>query len=275
MFAGCSNGDLFVTFNALSTNPTWLKRDASDVGGMPDLPVNAIAYSPTEIHTAYVAFAGSKQGHKLWKTITSGVYWVELTSAPLDEIWSLSVNPLDPVKIYAFGPGGAAMSKDAGSSWTPDVTPDPMTVPLAQGSKLSTVSVAPGKRDVIWAGATNGDVFFTKDATTAQSWTKATHDMPTRAVTHLALDTSRTPVGVFATFDGMFNDGIWVTSNDGYGWTPWQNPALPTTNVPLPGIYAFYGISINPVNSSVLYINGTYGAGMSDNAGTSWSWNSN
>jgi len=271
VFVGCSNGDVYVAFNARSARPNWIRRDTTDGDRLPDIAVNAIACSPTDVNTAYVAFAGSKQGRKLWKTYTSGTYWLELPSVPLSEIWSLSVNPLDPLKVYAFGPGGPTMSTDGGSTWTEDVNPAPMTVPIAEGAKLSTVSVAVDNPDVIWVGATNGDIFYTNDATSGQTWVKATRDMVTRAVTHLALDITRYPVGVFATFDGMY-DGLWVTSNNGFGWSPWQQPALPTTPVPLPGVYAFYGVSINPVDNNVLYINGTYGAGYSTTMGNSWSW---
>lgn len=278
VFAGCSNGDVYLTFNGLSATASWQKVDTWNTSAgrseLPNLPVNAIAYSPTDIKTVYIAFGGSKQGHKLWKTATGGATWIELASVPLAEIWSLSVNPLDSLKVYAFGPSGAYMSPDAGGTWTADVTPVPMTVPLAEGSKLSTVSVAAGNRDVVWVGATNGDIFFTNNATSGQTWLKATHDMPNRAVTHLALDTKRTPVGVFATFDGMYNDSLWVTSNNGFGWAMLHNPGLPTTNLPLPGIYGFYGVSLNPVDSAVLYINGTYGAGISTTGASVWSWTS-
>ena len=276
VFVGCSNGDVYRTSNALSANPSWVKVDTWYIPGgilfLPDQFVNSIAYSPSDLNTVYVAFAGSKQGRKLWKTVSGGTEWVELSSVPLDEIWSLSVNPQDPLKLYVFGPGGPFMSADAGTTWTPDVIPDPLTVPIAAGAKLTTVSVAPGNPDVIWVGASNGDVFFTDDATSNQTWYLATHNMPARAVTHLALDVTRDPVGVYATFDGMYDDSLWVTANNGFGWALWQNAALPTSPVPVSGVYAFYGVSINPSNSTVLYIDGTYGAGLSTTGGTSWSW---
>ena len=277
VLTGCSNGDIFLTFNGLSPNPSWLKIDTWNTSagtfGLPDSPVNAIAYSPADIKTAYVAFAGSKQGHKLWKTSTGGASWIELSSVPLPEIWGISVNPLDPLKVYVIGPSGVAMSPDAGTTWTTDVTAAPLTVPIATGSKLSTVTVVNNDPNTVWVGATNGDVFFTTTATTAQTWFKATRGMPERAVTHLAVDAVRsTPPTVYATFDGMFNDSLWVTSNNGFGWGMLDNPQLPTTPIPLPGIYGFYGVSVNPIDSTVLYIDGTYGAGVSTTGGTSWTW---
>jgi hypothetical protein len=61
---GCSNGDLFLSFDANVVSPNWLKVDTwnTSVGTMslPDLPVNAIAYSPSDTQSAYVAFAGSR-----------------------------------------------------------------------------------------------------------------------------------------------------------------------------------------------------------------------
>jgi hypothetical protein len=278
LFVGCSNGDIFLTFNGQSAKPSWLKVDSwTNSGGtydMPGLPVNAIAYSPADIKTAYVSFAGSKQGHKLWKTGTGGANWIELANVPLAEIWSISVNPLDPLKVYIMGPGGVFMSPDAGNTWTSNVTAAPLTVPVANGAKLSTVTVATGNRDLVWAGATNGDIFYTTNATSGQTWVKATHGMPERAVTHLALNTSHSPAWVYATFDGMYNDSLWITSNNGFGWANLHTANLPTTPVALPGIYALYGVSVNPAVANVVYVDGTYGAAASTNSGSTWSWTS-
>jgi hypothetical protein len=278
MLVGCSNGDVFTTFDGLAMNPNphWIRVDDwTTIGGsemgLPNAPVNAIAYSPSDVNTAYIAFAGSKQGKKLWKTTTGGNFWEEITSCPLSEIWSVSVNPLDARTVYLFGPGGAFMSSDSGNTWTSDVTTGPMNVPLALGAKLSTVSVAPGKADVIWVGATNGDVFFTNDATSNKKWYLASRYMPARAVTHLGLDTSRTPVVVYASFDGMGPDGLWATANNGVTWSIPQNDNLPVRTT-VPGVYSFYGVSVNPINGSVLYIAGTYGFGYSTSGGVSWTW---
>jgi hypothetical protein len=278
MLVGCSNGDVFITFDGLAMNPNphWIRVDDwTTIGGselgLPNAPVNAIAYSPSDVNTAYLAFAGSKQGKKLWKTTTGGTFWEEITSCPLSEIWSVSVNPLDAQTVYLFGPGGAFMSPDSGNTWTSDVTTGPMNVPLALGAKLSTVSVAPGKADVIWVGATNGDVYFTNDATSNKKWYLASRYMPARAVTHLGLDTSRTPIVVYATFDGMGPDGLWATANNGVTWSIPQNDNLPVRTT-VPGVYSFYGVSVNPINGSVLYIAGTYGFGYSTSGGVSWTW---
>jgi hypothetical protein len=71
----------------------------------------------------------------------------------------------------------------------------------------------------------------------------------------------------------MYNDSLWVTTNNGFGWANIHYPALPTTPVTLPGKYALYGVSVNPIANTVLYIDGTYGAGLSTSGGASWSWN--
>jgi len=271
---GCANGDVFFSSDASVVSPNWLKIDTwnTSVGTMslPDLPVNAIAYSPADSQTAYVAFAGSKQGRKLWKTSTGGASWVELSAVPLSEIWSVSVNPLDSLQIYIAGPGGVFMSPDAGTTWTSNVTPGSMTVPLASGSMLSTVSVAPQNPNIIWVGATNGDIFRSEDA--GRTWLQASHGMPARRVLHVSIDANQSPPRVFATFDGLSNDSVWITTNNGFGWANLHTPPLPTSSVPLPGIYALYGVSLNPVDPAVVYIDGTYGAGLSTTGGVTWTW---
>lgn len=273
---GCSNGDVFLSFNASVVSPSWLKIDTWNTSAgpmaLPDLPVNAIAYSPADTMTAYVAFAGSKQGHKLWKTSTGGASWVELSSVPLAEIWSVSVNPLDSLKVYVAGPGGVFMSPDAGATWTSNVTTGPLTVPLASGAKLSTVTVAPQNPDIVWVGATNGDIFATTNATSGQNWSQPSHGMPARMVLHVTVDASQSPPRVFATFDGLSNDSVWITTNNGFGWANLHTAPLPISSLPLPGIYGLYGVSPNPIDSSVVYIAGTYGAGISTSGGATWSW---
>jgi hypothetical protein len=276
---GCNNGDLYLSTNGRSTSANWLKVDSGKTPGgtsfdLPGLAVNSIAYSPVDIKTAYVSFAGTQQGHKLWKTVTGGATWVELTN-PIGEVWSISVNPRAPQTVYVMGPAGVSMSTDGGTTWTANVTPGPLTVPIASGSKLSTVTVAPENPNVIWVGATNGDIFYTDNATTTQTWKNVSHGLPTRTVTHLAINVKDGDTTVYATFDGMYNDSLWVTSNEGFGWANLHDEpgsGLPTTNMPLPGIYAFYGLSVNPVDNTVVYIDGTYGAGVSTNAGINWLW---
>jgi hypothetical protein len=276
---GCNNGDIYLSTNGRSTSASWLKVDSGNTPGgtafdLPGLAVNSIAYSPVDIKTAYVSFAGSRQGHKLWKTGTGGATWVEIAN-PIGEVWSISVNPRAPQTVYVMGPSGVSMSTDGGSTWTSDVTPGPLTVPLASGSKLSTVTVAPENPDVIWVGATNGDIFYTENARTSQTWTEVSQGMPNRTVTHLAVNVKDGNTTVYATFDGMYKDSLWVTSNKGFGWENLHDEVgggLPTTNMPIPGIYAFYGVSVNPVDSTVVYIDGTYGAGVSTSSGVRWLW---
>jgi hypothetical protein len=271
---GCSNGDLFLSFDATVVSPVWQKLDtwatSAGVMNLPDLAVNALAYSPFDSKTAYVAFAGSKQGHKLWKTSTGGASWVDLASVPLGEIWSVSLNPRDALTVYVAGPGGLFMSTDAGATWTSNVAPGSLTVPLASGSKLSTVGVAPQNPDIVWVGASNGDIFRSENA--GQSWVLASHGMPARTVLHVTVDASQAVPRVFATYDGLYNDSVWITTNNGFGWANLHTPPLPTSVTALPGVYALYNVSPNPADSSVLYIAGTYGAGVSTSGGAAWSW---
>jgi hypothetical protein len=281
VIAGCGNGDLYITYYGLSAQPSWTKHDTWTLNGvtsgLPDAPINSIVFSPTATKTVYLAMAGSKQGSKLWKSTTGGVTWVQQQTAPLAEIWSVSVNPLDTQKVYVAGPGGVFMSPDGGATWTADVTAAPLNVPLASGAKLSTVSIIGNDPDRVWAGATNGDIFYTTNARTAQTWTQATHGMPARMVTRVSgyKNPDHYAPTIYATFDGLYNDSVWVTSNNGFGWALLHTPPLPTSPMPLPGIYGFYGVSVNPVVNTTVYINGTYGAGVSTSGGALWTWSSN
>jgi len=70
VFAGCSNGDVYLSFNGLSTSPGWLKVDtwttSAGAFGLPDAAINAIAHSPKDIKTAYLALSKPEDSRGVW-----------------------------------------------------------------------------------------------------------------------------------------------------------------------------------------------------------------
>lgn len=279
MVVGYTNGDIFLTFNGLSPVPSWLKIDTFVQAGqtfeLPGLAVNALAIAPGDGKTIYAAFAGTQQGHKLWKTATGGASWIELPNVPVLPIASLSVNPLNPLRVYAVADGGGiATSDDAGSTWTTSPTADPLHPPIAAGGRITAIASNDTNNppNQVWVGASTGEIFVSFDAAGAQSWTRVNAaNMPARIVTRVSINPKNLqPPDVWATFQGLSNDSIWESLNGGQAWLNRHNPQLPTTAIPV-SVLSIYGASINPIDDNVIYANNSPGdANRSTNRGTSW-----
>jgi hypothetical protein len=279
MVVGYTNGDIFMTFNGLSPVPSWLKIDTFTVSGqtfdLPGIPVTSMVIGPGDGKTIYASFAGTQQGHKLWKTSTGGQFWVELPNVPILPIASLSLNTLNPQRVYVVADGGGiATSDDGGTTWTTAVTPDPLTPPISAGGRIS--AIAPNDTNnppnQVWVGASTGQIFVSFNAAGAQTWSQVNAaNMPARLVTRLTINPRNLqPPEVWASFSGLLNNSVWLTSNGGQAWLNRHNPELPTTAIPVPSL-AIYGVSVNPADDNVVYANDSFGAASrSANRGLSW-----
>jgi hypothetical protein len=279
MLVGYTNGDIFLTFNGLSPIPIWLKIDAFVASGqtfeLPGLAVNALAIAPGDGKTIYAAFAGTQQGHKLWKSGTGGASWIELPAVPVLPIASLSVNPLNPQRVYVVADGGGiATSDDGGSTWSTAPTPDPLHPPIAAGGRITAVTSNDTNNppNQVWVGASTGEIFLSFNAAGAQTWTRVNaSNMPARIVTRVSINPKNLqPPDVWATFQGLLNDSIWESVNGGQFWLNRHNPQLPTTTIPVSAL-SIYGASVNPIDDNVVYANNSPGeANRTENRGLSW-----
>ena len=279
MVVGYTNGDIFLTFNALSAVPSWLKIDTFVAAGqtfeLPGNPVTSLVIGPGDGKTIYAAFAGTQQGHKLWKSGTGGASWIELPNIPVLPIASLSLNPFNPQRVYAVADGGSvATSDDGGTTWTTAVTPDPLHPPIAAGGRIT--AIAPNDTNnppnQVWVGASTGEIFVSFDAAGAQSWTRVNAaNMPARLVTRVTLNPRNLqPPDVWATFQGLLNDSIWESLNGGQTWLNRHTPQLPTTSIPV-SVLAIYGASVNPADDNVVYANSSPGsANRTQDRGLGW-----
>jgi hypothetical protein len=279
MVVGYTNGDIFLTFNGLSALPSWLKIDTFAASGqtfdLPGIPVTSMVIGPGDGKTIYAAFAGTQQGRKLWKTGTGGASWIELSGVPVLPIANVSLNPIQPQRVYVVADGGAiATSDDGGTTWSTAPTPDPLQPPISGSGRISTI--APNDTNnppnQVWVGASTGEIFVSFNAAGAQTWTRVNAaTMPARLVTRLTINPRNLqPPEVWATFQGLLHDSIWLTSNGGQIWLNRHNPQLPTTSIPVTSL-ALYGASVNPVDDNVVYVDDSFGAASrTENRGLSW-----
>lgn len=278
---GYDNGHLYRKADASNASEPWQRLDLwTDASGgkhaMPGSAVLSIAVNPCNDREVLVSYAGSKQGTKLFKTGTLAT-WVQITTIPLAEVWSLSYDPTTTGHVFAIGDGGRiAESSDYGNTFTSDVQATLLAPPLS-GERISTVSRLYDDRKSAVVGTTAGHLFLSFDVTQApQSWTPlGTRDgLPATAVTKITVNPKLNPPEIYATFTGMRN-AVWRSANGGQSFVNIQNSALPANDWPA-GIYGFSGISLVPGSEQVLVIGsvGIYGVGRSEDRGQTWTFGS-
>ncbi len=130
----------------------------------------------------------------------------------------------------------------------------------SQGASISTVIIAKGNSDVIYAGCSNGQVQVTTNGGT--SWTNRSSGLPNAYCTRIASSPDN-PAIAYATFSGyLSNKKIYKTTNSGQTWS---NISSNLPNIPVSCVV------VNPENTNNIFIGTDLGIFSSDDGGTSWS----
>lgn len=127
------------------------------------------------------------------------------------------------------------------------------------GATISTVIVANGNSNVIYAGCSNGRVQVTTDA--GGSWNLRTSGLPTLAVTRIATDPNNAATA-YVTFSGYTaSSKIYKTTN--YG-TNWSNVSGNIPNIPTNCVV------VNPANGNNLFVGTDLGVFSTTDGGSTW-----
>ncbi len=119
VWAGTSNGKVWVTTNALSGAPSWTDRTPN----LPNRYVTGIATDPGNSSIAYVSLSGipgqsDMQGH-IFMTTNDGAAWTDISgNLPNTPVNWLVIDPDVPSAIYAATDVGVQVTTDGGTSWT-------------------------------------------------------------------------------------------------------------------------------------------------------------
>jgi hypothetical protein len=287
-YVGYSNGELYRTFNAKDATPTWQRVDLwTDASGgkhqLPPRQITSIGVNPLNYRDAVVGYTESRYYAKLART-ANGYTWTDLTSYPLSEVWGVSFSPLSQNTLYVPGRGGVAQSRDAGQTWTVgQIAGDPLAAPLASGDAVSSVAIVGHDADHLIVGTAQGKLFETLNASSASPSFVSIADpaMPARMITAVTVDPiNDEATTVYVTYAGANNDSVWrfVRRGDSSNWANVHSANLPTTPIPVPSVYAFTGVSVNPKDHySMLYLSsvGAYGTAKSHPGwGATW-WDFN
>lgn len=127
------------------------------------------------------------------------------------------------------------------------------------GATISTVIVAKGNSNVIYAGCSNGRVQVTTNA--GANWNLRTSGLPNLSVTKIATDPNN-PAIAYVTFSG-YNPGSKIYKTNDYG-VSWSNISGNLPNIPA------NCIAINPANGNNLFVGTDLGVFSTTDGGSSW-----
>lgn len=298
VLAGTTAGDVVTASDWREDVPLWLRADNFMVSGasafqLPNLPVAGLVSSPSDGLTIWVGFFGADLiGHKVWWTQKGGQTWIELTASPVEDVRSLSINPLNPAVLYAVTTSRLLRSTDQGANWrwwTPDES-DPhvngnCVTAGCQGSgsdggidggtdaqvpdsgNVSAVAFAaePGR---VWTGHLGGAVWVSSVPCRVQNasectWEPAGAGTPATQVNHLSVVVDSAGEHVALACASSNADGVWLSDDGGQTWRNAHGAGLPA-------VVTVFSVSINPRFPTTLYAFTSAGAFRSDDAGATW-----
>jgi len=233
VYVGFSDGEIYYQpIQATSTSATpdagaaWTRMDLTEnIGGQltPRTPVSSIVIDLLEgSPSIMVGYAGESGAHTFWCAADNGRAWLELPLS--NDVWSLSVSPLNPANIAivtdsltwaALGCGTPSGASAAGS----------FGVDFAGSIEAFAEGVGLGGTRRAWLGDSLGGVYYADDIDAAPppaglSWTAVPDPgFPHRAVTAIAVNRAH-PQRIWVTFRGLSSDNLWSSADNG---TTWKN----------------------------------------------------
>jgi len=119
IWAGHTNGDVFMTTNGTAGAPAWKK--VGD-GVLPRRKVSRVAIDPKDANTAYVAFGGFTSNN-VWKTTDGGATFSPAVGSgsnqlPQIPVETIAIHPNNSRWLYAGTEVGLFTSEDGGATWS-------------------------------------------------------------------------------------------------------------------------------------------------------------
>lgn len=204
---------------------------------------------------------------------------------PANFIAPFLLDPNDPNTMLAGGLSlwNCGNVKAAAPTWTiakcSTAAPNPVNQPI------SAIAVSPSNSDFIVVGHNDGQIYMTFDGTcisdgscvaggacpNAPTWTRIDNisavPAPARFVTRLAIDNTRSPNWIYATYGSFNNNNVLVTRDFGANWIDVSGATGSATDLPAVPVRS---IVINLATADRLYVGTEVGIFASDDAGATW-----
>jgi len=200
-----------------SGSTSWFQILSGD-GGVVEVDYN----NPDNVYMEYVNLAlfkstsGGLNPQKIMNGIpTKGGYWDGTKDRTLF-ISPFIMDPNDP-DILVAGTYRVFKTTNGGTNWktiSGDLTGDGTG---SSGAKISTLAIAKGNSNVIYAGCSNGVISVTTDG--GLTWSDSTKGLPNLYCTRISISSSNPAVAV-ASFSGFYNYmKVYKTTDYGLNWT--------------------------------------------------------
>lgn len=147
--------------------------------GLPEtLAVHAITVHP---HDARIVLIGAADG--VYRSDDAGEHWQRLPTPPGRQIWSVTIDPTQPRRMYAgTSPVGVLRSDDAGASWRELPVPPSQRVKMSFACRVMRLAVDPSRPDHLYAALEVGGAMRSLDG--GETWTDCAESLVELAQRH-------------------------------------------------------------------------------------------
>src|SRR5205085_8393660 len=177
---------------------------------------------------------------------------------------------LDPNNLDTLLVGGLSLWRSRDVKTAPTPTWEAIKPPASNNVPISTITVHPNTSSFILVGDNVGRIFLTLQgdvdaATVKGSWRQISAGLPARFVTSIAIDNTKSPSWIYATFGGFSPDNIYRSTDLGKTWRDVTGSGV--TGLPDVPVRS---LAIHPRNPNFLYVGTEVGIFTSEDAGATW-----
>jgi photosystem II stability/assembly factor-like uncharacterized protein len=212
----------------------------------------SISVDPLHPDTVYVGTQGTSAsgivGQGVFKTNDGGGHWSQVLASTSGV--SVTLDPSAPQIVYAGNADGVFKSYDGGDTWFGPLGLNP--------GAIASLVVDPSNPHTLYADTLDGGLFQSTDG--AATWHAS--GLGTELILSLAVD----PTDSNTIYAGT-GTGPYVSRDGGASWSPLDQDLRST----YPG-YGLEGLTVDPTDSSVVYLNSLLGGGfVTRDSGATWS----
>jgi photosystem II stability/assembly factor-like uncharacterized protein len=198
----------------------------------------------------------------IYKTDNGGENWVSLECDILPSIIrKIEFHPLAPETLYTCTIQGFYRSTDSGYNW------QLITLPMGWQFEIETFALCPSQPNIIFiVGASTSGINY-KSVNGGETWEEL--DMPPLTINNFDFNSLNDSIVYITTYSSSSGQSVYRSNNLGTSWFNIHNN--------LDSNLIIQDISIDPVDTSILYVCGNIFSGntnrcvfKSDNSGQSW-----
>jgi photosystem II stability/assembly factor-like uncharacterized protein len=211
---------------------------------LPSASIYSLVAGASSEQQLYVYFQ-ALQDKGLYETTDAGAHWQQASTLPDTQSLGLLVDPKDAQHLFTYSLSGLFTSQDAGAHWV-----------AAQGIK-DGISKALLEGTMVYASGDDG-TFVSTD-----SGAHFTLTAPNTTFQYFAGDAAHPTTAFGLSGAGLNGSALYLTTDGGQTWKP---VSIPASHLLAPGL------SLDPTNSSVVYLGTSYPVVVYSTANSGQQW---